>query len=128
MKGTFPEGLYLAYVSIEWTQDVTQKYEIARQIVDKYPMYCPAWKDVYIYTNDDDEKRKALEQGIRCKGDINTMETMNINYALQVNVDGDKDKAIEILGNMILNEKTTTASKVLAKSALSTMIDTKDEL
>lgn len=117
-SGKFPEGLYMAYLQIEWTQDVNKKIEIARTITQQTPGFAPAWKDLANLLDDKKERLQAIEQGLSKNPDAETKGMLIINKALIIGNDGNKEEARNILGNLIFSPEVTTGNIELAKFAL----------
>jgi tetratricopeptide (TPR) repeat protein len=117
-SGKFPTGLYGIYLQIEWTDNESKKFEIAKTITEKVPDFAPAWKDLANLLDDRAEKLKAIEQGLSKKPDAETMGVLIINKALVLDMDGKKEEAQKILGNLIFSSEVTTGNKELAKFAL----------
>ncbi len=60
----FPEGLYISYLQIEWTDDPTKKLAIAKKITEKVPDFAPGWKEIAVLSNDKTERLDAIEKGL----------------------------------------------------------------
>ena len=120
-EGEFQEGLYLAYMQIEWMNTDEEKLQIAKAIVDKIPKYAPAWKIIAQKANDNEERLIAAEKGLNSNPDIDTKEILLINKALVKNIQGKKEEAKNILGELIFNKESTFGNIELAKYALSTI-------
>jgi tetratricopeptide (TPR) repeat protein len=114
----FPKGLYLAYLQIEWTNDVNQKLAIAKGITEKFPGFAPAWKELAVLTDDRKEKFNAIEHGLSVKADSETKGILLINKAIALNDDGKKEEAIQVLGNYIFSQDATTGNIEMAKFTL----------
>jgi len=114
----YPKGLYLAYLQIEWTNDVHQKLTIAKAITEKFPDFAPAWKELAALTDNKQEKINAIERGRSVKADGETKGILLINKAIALNDDGKKEEAIQILGNYIFSPDATTGNIALAKFTL----------
>lgn len=114
----FPKGLYLAYLQIEWTNDVNQKLAIAKAITEKFPGFAPAWKELATLTDNKQDKINAIEHGLSVKADSETKGILLINKAIALNDDEKKEEAIRILGNYIFSPDATTGNIALAKFTL----------
>jgi tetratricopeptide (TPR) repeat protein len=121
-QGEFQDGLYLAFMQIEWMESDTEKLQIAKAIVSKFPNYAPAWKVIASKSADDMERLDAIEQGFNADPDAETKGVLLINKALVLDLQSKKEEAKKILGEMIFSKETTLANIELAKFALSSII------
>jgi len=119
--GLFPVGLYTIYMQIEWADDKNKKIEIAKAITQKVPNFAPAWKALANLLDDKTERLKAIEQGLSKNPDAETKGILIINKALILDMDGKKEEAQNILGNLIFSEEVTTSNVELAKFTLKTI-------
>jgi len=119
--GEFQEGLYLAYLQIEWMKTDEEQLQLARAIVENIPQYAPAWKVIAQKANDTAERLRAIEQGLNAAPDAETKGMLLINKALVKDLQNERQEAINILGALILHESTTLANVELAKYVLSTI-------
>jgi tetratricopeptide (TPR) repeat protein len=119
--GIFPAGLYAAYMQIEWTDDENKKIEIAKAITQKVPDFAPAWKELANLLDDKTERLKAIEQGLSKNPDAETKGILIINKALILDMDGKKEDAKNLLGNLIFSPEVTTSNAELAKFTLKTI-------
>ncbi|GAA5096196.1 hypothetical protein GCM10023210_29740 [Chryseobacterium ginsengisoli] len=117
-SGKFPKGLYVAYMQIEWTDDVSEKMKIARAITEKIPDFPPAWKDLAILLDNKIERLKAIEKGLSKNPDADTKGILEINKAIILNESGEKEKAKKLLGNLIFSPDATISNVELAKFTL----------
>lgn len=117
-SGDLPVGTYLAYLSIEWIDDPAQKAKMARSLVEKCPGFAPAWKSHAVLCEDPEERIDALEKGLAANPDKETKGILLINKALHLSGQGEKGRAIEILGSVALDRETTLGNEHLAKQAL----------
>ena len=122
-SGDLPEGTYAAYVSLEWINDPSQKSQLVRALVEKFPGFAPAWKEYALICEDPAEKLQAIEKGLASEPDNETKGILLINKALTIHEGGDETTAIEILGEVALDSESTFANEHLAKQSLAMISD-----
>ena len=115
----FP-GFAKAYASTEW-MDPQAKKRLLAGIVEKFPAFALAWKDLSILLADDATKLRAIEQGLRGRPDAETLGVLLINKASILARRGDRDTATAILGELALSPDSTFATEHLAKATLATL-------
>lgn len=121
-KGDLPAGIYLAYLSLEWVQDPAQKTKAVRQLVEHLPQFAPGWKELAALTNDDDERLAALEKGLAANPDAETKGMLLINKALALNLRGDHDGAVRLLGEVALDPNSMLDTEHMAKASLALLV------
>lgn len=121
-EGAFPEGIYLAFMQIEWKNSEEEKLHIANAIINKFPDYAPAWKVIAAKADDINIRLEAIKKGLTLNPDAETKGILLINQALIYGVQGDKDSAKNLLGTLIFDEKSTVANIELAKFVLASMV------
>jgi tetratricopeptide (TPR) repeat protein len=117
-QGEFPTGTYLAYLSLEWVDDPARKIDIVRQMVSRLPRLAPAWMELAALTDQDPERLSAIESGLAVEPDAETKGILQINKALILNQRGEHDEAVRLLGELVLDPRSTHATEELAKVAL----------
>jgi tetratricopeptide (TPR) repeat protein len=117
-SGTYPKGLYLDYLEIESISDKNKKINIARNLTEKYPDFAPAWKELAIFSDDNNEKMQFIENGLKNNPDSETKGILLINKALILNSNNRQKEAIEILNGIILDKNSTVGNKTLAQFAV----------
>jgi hypothetical protein len=115
----FP-GFARAYATTEWMAPPEKKALLAR-IVDKFPGFALAWKDLSMLLDDDTSRLHAIEQGLRGRPDAETLGVLLINRAGILARRGDRDSAIAILGELALSPDSTLATERLAKATLAAL-------
>ncbi len=121
-EGEFQEGLYLAFMQIEWMDSDEQKLQVAKAIVDKFPTYAPAWKVIAQIANDNEERLNAIEKGLKSNPDADTKGVLLINKALVKNLQEQKEEAKKILGELIFDDESTLGNVELAKFVLASIV------
>jgi tetratricopeptide (TPR) repeat protein len=116
----FP-GFARAYATTEWMDPVKKKGLLAG-IVQKYPGFALAWKDLSLLTDDEDSQLNAIEQGLRGRPDPETLGVLLINKAGILARRGDRDAAVAILGELALSSESTLGTEHLAKFALTGLV------
>jgi tetratricopeptide (TPR) repeat protein len=121
-NGELPVGTYLAYLSLEWMKDKGQKESAIRELVKQIPQFAPAWKELASLCDDDVERLTAIENGLAAHPDVDTKGILSINKALVLNLRGDHAEAVELLGEIALDPKSTIKTEHSAKAALSILM------
>ena len=121
-NGDLPVGTYLAYLPLEWMKDKGQKESAIRKLVKQIPQFAPAWKELASLCEDDGERLRANENGLAAHPDADTKGMLNINRALVLNLRGDHAAAVQLLGEIALNPKSTIKTEHSAKAALSILM------
>lgn len=120
-RGDLPEGLYLAYMSLEQLDDRARRSNVARQLAEKVPGFAPAWKEVAFTAEGDAERLTAIQKGLAASPDPETKGMLEINEALVLHARGEKDVALRLLRALALDPSATFATEHLAKAALATL-------
>ncbi len=122
-NGEFPPGTYLAYLSLEWLNDPTQKADMTRQLVKHVPRLAPAWMEMAIIADQDSERLAAIEHGLAANPDAETLGLLQINKALVLNRQGHRDSAVRLLGELALDPRSTYGTEHIAKATLAMLCD-----
>ena len=121
-EGKFQEGLYLAFMQIEWMDSDEEKLQISKAIVDKYPKYAPAWKIISQLAESNEERLDAVEKGLDSNPDEGTKGGLLISKAIVKNLQEKQEEAKQILGGLIFDDNSTMSNIELSKFVLSTII------
>ena len=70
----------------------------------------------------DDAKLAAIDRGLACGPDAETLGVLLINRALILDRRGDRAAAVEILGKLATDPASTLATEQLAKATLAGLI------
>jgi tetratricopeptide (TPR) repeat protein len=119
--GELAAGFAKAYATIEW-MDPREKRRVLSSIVDKYPRFALAWKDLSMLLDDDTSRLGAIEQGLRGRPDPETLGILLINKASILAGRGDRNAAVAILGELALSPDSTLATEHLAKVVLAGLV------
>jgi len=123
-RGDLPIGTYLAYVSLEWIQDSAQKEKAVRQLVKDLPQFAPGWKELSTLV-DDKERLSTIEKGLAASPDAETKGILQINKALALNLSGNHDGAVQLLGEVALDPNSPGDTEQMAKASLAMIVSTK---
>ncbi len=118
LAGTYTQGLYLLFVSHEWSDDVGEKIKIMRRVIELVPDYAPAYQKLSILEEDIVKKLDLLERALTFQSDAETRGMLLLNKATNLHIQGDKDAAITILGELVLDGSTTKTVTAWAKKLL----------
>jgi tetratricopeptide (TPR) repeat protein len=119
--GDFPPGLYQTYMQIEWMGTDAEKIEMAKKITGKFPAYAPAWKELAYKLKDNEERKQATEKGLSSDPDLETKGSLLINKAIISDLEGKKEDAKKILGEVIFAKDSTLANVELAKYVMASI-------
>jgi tetratricopeptide (TPR) repeat protein len=119
--GELFQGFARAYATTEWMAPPEKKRLLAG-IVDKYPAFALAWKDLASLLDEDTSRLHAIEQGLRGRPDADTLGALLIGKANVLARRGDRDTAIATLGELALAPDSTLATEHLAKAMLARLI------
>jgi tetratricopeptide (TPR) repeat protein len=117
-RGDLPEGIYLAYVTLETIEDRARKAQSAAQLVEKVPAFAPAWKDLALAADDPAERLSAIQKGLAADPDPDTRGMLRIHEALVLHGQGQLGEAARILADLAQDPSATLATEHLAKAAL----------
>jgi tetratricopeptide (TPR) repeat protein len=124
-KGEFPRGTYYEFVSHEWENDPAKRTQKAQEMVKRLPRFAPGWKELAMLLTKDSEKMAAIQKGLASDPDAHTRGMLQIQQALVLSRRGDVDGAINLLGELALDPKSTSATEELAKVNLALILDRK---
>jgi len=124
-RGDLPAGTYVAYLSLEWTDDPEKRAEIVHQLVKRVPGFAPGWQKLASLSNNDAEKLLATERGLAANPDSETKGILQVNRALILERKGDREGAIRLLGELALDPASTYATEHMAKSTLANLLETR---
>jgi tetratricopeptide (TPR) repeat protein len=117
-RGELPRGLYRAYLSLEHLEDRAEKAGLLRGLLEKVPGFAPAWKDLASATDDAEERWAAIREGLAASPDPETRGILKINEALALHARGERDAAVQLLGELARDPASTHATEQLAGAAL----------
>lgn len=121
-KADLPAGTYLAYLSLEWTDNPNEKADAVRHLVKRAPNFAPAWKEQANQVDSDAEMLAAIEKGLAGNPDGETKGILLINKALLMDRSGNHAGAVRLLGELALDPASTYASEHLAKVTLASLV------
>jgi hypothetical protein len=117
-RGELPAGLYLAYLSLEWMDNPSERADVMRQLAERLPGFAPGMKARALLAENDGERLQWIEKGLSASPDAETKGILLINKALLLNKRGEKDAAVKLLGQLALDPQSTFATEHLAKATL----------
>jgi len=117
----FP-GFCKAFATLEWMDDKAEKKALLEGIVEKFPAYPPAWKELSNLREDEDARLQAITRGLENDPDPETKGMLLINRASVLHRRGDRDGAIKILGELSLDPESTLGTEMLAKAMLAQVV------
>lgn len=116
-KGLFPKGLYMAYLSQEWSNETKQRAAFAYLVVN-IPNFAPGWLKKSQFTEDDSLKLAEIDQGLSANPDPETYGLLMINKALTLYRNGEEKEATKILAELSMDKDATIATEQMAKESL----------
>ncbi len=102
--------------------DIPRRDDAVREMVKTIPQFAPAWKNFASLCDDDGERLSAIEKGLAAHPDAETKGMLEINKALVFNLKGDHAAAVQLLGELALDPKSTFHTEHAAKAALSILL------
>ena len=121
-RGELPKGVYLYYLSHEWTQDQKKKLQIFINLNQKYPSFAPAWYKRSNYEKMPNKRLKLIEKGLSVNPDQATKGFLLLNKAIVLTNTGKKSDAITILGTLALDPKSPLDIELLSKKTLAMIL------
>jgi tetratricopeptide (TPR) repeat protein len=115
----FP-GFARAYAAVEWMEPGRKRSTLAG-IVDRFPDFALAWKDLSPLLDDDAGQLHAIDRGLSGRPDAETLGLLLINKADILIRQGDRDPGIAVLGELALSPDSTLATEHLAKAKLAVL-------
>jgi tetratricopeptide (TPR) repeat protein len=116
--GDLASGTYLAYLSLEWLDDGQKKATAVRRLTEQVPRFAPAWLQLAKISAGGAERLEAVEKGLTAEPDAETKGELLCNKALLLNRQGDHEGAVQLLGKLALDVKSTYSTEQMAKAAL----------
>jgi tetratricopeptide (TPR) repeat protein len=120
--GVLFSGFCKAFVTLEWMDDKAKKTALLEGIVEKFPAFPAAWKELSSLLEDDDARLRAITRGLEHDPDPETKGMLLINRALVLHRRNDRDGAVKILGELALDPQSTLATEMLAKATLAQVV------
>ena len=120
--GMVPPGFCQSFVTLEWMDDKVKKRAILESIVEKFPAFPAAWKELSSLLDDDNARLLAITQGLEHDPDPDTKGVLLINRAMFLHHRGDRDSAIAILGELALDPQSTLGVEMMAKAMLAQVV------
>jgi tetratricopeptide (TPR) repeat protein len=116
----FP-GFAKDYAAIEW-MNIAGRQRVLPNIVQRFPGFAPAWKDLALVLDDDPSRLRAIACGLDARPDPETRGVLLVNQAGILARRGERNTAIAILGELALAPDSTLAAEHLAKATLLRLI------
>jgi len=113
-----PPGFCKEFAVLEWVTDAAQKRKALEDIVEKLPGFAPGWKELSALLDDPAAKLHATEKGLSAKPDDDTKGILLVNKALLLDARGEHEAAVAILGELVLDPRSTMATEAMAKFSL----------
>jgi tetratricopeptide (TPR) repeat protein len=115
LKGKFPKGAYIYFVSVEGVNDENRKIQMLDSLIAQAPKFAPAWKEKAALEPDIGKRLTYLEKGLAADPDAVTKGYLLINKAGIIYSRGQKTEAIQILGKLALDPQSPLDVEALAK-------------
>ena len=120
-SGEFVSGLYLAYVQLEWVDNLEEKLDLSRKIVARFPTFAPAWKEISVHLKTDEERLETIEHALTLNPDPETLGVLLLNQALIYQRKGETSRARDIVEALLKGEDTTRANRSIGEKVLEQM-------
>jgi tetratricopeptide (TPR) repeat protein len=115
----FPQGTYLTYASLEWAEPAKQK-QMIEGMNTNLPAFAPAWKERALLATATDQRLAFFETALSLNPDAETYGLCMLNKAALLHGSGNTTEAERILNDLVQNEATTMAARVMAEQAQKT--------
>jgi len=116
-RGELFGGFAKAYAMLEW-ETADTRGTMLRQIVERYPSFAPAWKELASLTEDDRDKLAALDRGLAGTPDDETYGMLVLNKALVLGRLGRRPDGVNLLEALLADQRCTQAVEAMAKLTL----------
>ena len=120
--GFLPAGFCKMFATLEWMYDEAEKVALLEAIVETFPEFPPAWKELSSLLEDDDARLEAINRGLEHDPDPETKGLLLINRALILDHRGDHEGAVMILGELALDPQSTLGTEAMAKASLAAIL------
>ena len=117
-EGSLFPGFCNAFASLEWMNGKAEKKALLEDIVEKFPAFPPAWKELANLLEDEDARLRAIARGLENHPDPETKGMLLLSRASLLQRRGDRDGAIKILSELSLDPESTLGTEMLAKAIL----------
>ncbi|MFD8480010.1 hypothetical protein [Kitasatospora sp. NPDC059673] len=117
LRGELFDGFSQAFLQLEWLEDPEQRRGLLQGIVQRFPGFPPAWKELAALLTDPDEQLAALERGLAGDPDGETRGMLLVNKALLLQ-HSDLGAAVAVLGELALDPESTLGAETMAKIVL----------
>lgn len=122
LSGDYPQGFYLYFLSHEWQKDDDEKRNILDEVLTVAPDFAAAYQKLSGLAAGPAERLELIESGLGCEPDAETRGMLLVNKAAIVNLRGERDAAIEILGSLVTDAQSAASAAVIAKGILLDML------
>lgn len=122
-EGRFPKGLYMAYLSLELMEPEV-KAESVMHLTINIPSYAPAWKEAIFFSDNDEEILTIIKNGLNAAPDKETYGILMINKALILHRKTKELEALDILGQLALDQRSSLGTEKMAKQTLFHLLET----
>ena len=116
-RGELHDGFSKAFALLEWEPEDARRLAL-RQIVERYPTFAPAWKQLALLTDDDTERLAALDRGLAANPDDETYGMLVLNKALVLQRRGQGAEGARLLRELIADPRCTLAVEKMAQLTL----------
>jgi hypothetical protein len=121
-EGKVPQGTYLKFLSLEWTDRSNERQAMVRQLTEGTPSFAPGWKARAALETDLQRRLNYLERGLAANPDPETMGFLLLNKAAVLVEQGKRREAVSILGSLALDPSSPLDIEALAKQSLATVV------
>lgn len=119
---TLPEGTYLRYLSLEWTDSAIEKTAIVLELNERTPAFAPAWKERALMESDPQKRLAFLERGLAAQPDSETQGFLLLNKASLLADRGQRREAVDLLTTLALDPASPLDIEALAKKSLAMIV------
>jgi tetratricopeptide (TPR) repeat protein len=117
-KGELPFGTYRTFVGLDEFEEPEERAAEVRKLVKGVPGFAPGWKELADVMTNDGERLSAIEKGLAAEPDPETKGQLLVGKAMILERQGNRQAAVRLLGELILDPYSTFATEQLARSNL----------
>jgi tetratricopeptide (TPR) repeat protein len=114
-RGELPEGIYLAYTTLEWEEDKTKVREVLEQVVERFPAFSPAWLKLSSLVEDPHERLRLLDRGLAASPDRDTKWMLILNKSQVLLALGENEASQALLRDVLADPERSLAAEAWAK-------------
>lgn len=121
-EGKYPQGTYLKFLSLEWTDSAGERKRIAQELAKQLPQASLSWYRLAKLEDDPAKKLAMIEKGLAGDGDVGTLGSLKLDKAIVLANTGRDKEAIAILGPLALDPTSPPDVEAFSRMLLAQVI------